>query len=347
MLKRLNLSLEEVEILKELQRNEKYKKDYVKITTLLMLNLGCGFDLVGKSLGIDSSTVRRYLNTYVNVGLDNYLDSNYHINTGKLSSEQKDLLKLELVENFHLTSHSICNWIKVEFDVIYTAEGLVPLLHKLGFSYKKTKLDPCNYDVEKQFKFVDEFERLNDSLSDKEAIYFSDAVHPQHNTKSSYGWILKGEEKEIKAVSGRQRLNINGLLNANNVEEIIAIESPTINMQSTIELYQKLELLNPDKTKIYVICDNARYYKNKTLEEWLKTSKIEQIFLPTYSPNLNIIERLWKFIKKELIHSTFYRTFAQFKESIMAFFQNTKKYEPQLKTLLTLKFHINKKMQTN
>ena len=203
-------------------------------------------------------------------------------------------------------------------------------------------------------KFVEEFEKLNESLSKTEAIYFSDAVHPQHNTKSSYGWILKGEEKEIKAVSGRQRLNINGLLNANNVEDIIAIESPTINMQSTMELYQKLEFMNPDKTKIYVICDNARYYKNKALEEWLKTSKIEQIFLPPlllslskYSPNLNIIERLWKFIKKELIHSTFYRTFSEFKDSVMAFFQNTKKYEPQLKTLLTLKFHINKKMQTN
>ena len=242
----------------------------------------------------------------------------------------------------HLTSQSICNWIKVEFDISYKAEGLVSLLHKLGFSYKKTKLDPCKYDIEKQLKFIEDFEKLNASLSKTEAIYFSDAVHPQHNTKSSYGWILKGEEKEIKAVSGRQRLNINGLLNANNVEDIIAIESPTINMQSTLELYQKLELLN----KIYVICDNAKYYKNKTLEEWLKTSKIEQVFLPPYSPNLNIIERLWKFIKKELIHSTFYRTFAQFKESVMAFFLNTKKYEPQLKTLLTLKFHINKKMQT-
>ena len=126
-------------------------------------------------------------------------------------------------------------------------------------------------------------------------------------------------------------------------------------MQSTMELYQKLELMNPDKTKIYVICDNARYYKNKTLEEWLKTSKVEQIFLPSYSPNLNIIERLrllslvevWKFIKKELIHSTFYRTFAEFKTSVMEFFLNTKKYESHLKTLLTLKFHINKKVQTN
>ncbi len=100
------------------------------------------------------------------------------------------------------------------------------------------------------------------------------------------------------------------------------------------------ELQKNDKYK------NTRYYKNKTLEEWLKTSKVQQIFLPPYSPNLNIIERLWKFIKKELIHSTFYRTFNEFKSSLMAFFDNTKKCKSKLQTLLTLKFHI-KKMQNN
>lgn len=278
MLEKLNLSLEEIELLRELQRNEKYKKDYVKITSILMLNDGLSFEFVSRYLGIDISTVRRYMNSYVSLGLDKYLSSNYHINTGKLSIEQKYLLKLELSTNLHLTSRSICDYIEQEFNVIYTPEGLVPLLHKLGFSYKKTKLEPCNYDVVKQLEFIENFEFLNTNLPETESIYFADAVHPQHNTKSSYGWILKGEEKEIKAVSGRQRLNINGLLNANDVTDIIAIESPTINMQSTIELYKELELRNPNKTKIYVICDNARYYKNKILEEWLKTSKIEQIF---------------------------------------------------------------------
>jgi transposase len=346
MLERINLSKLEIDLLKELQRNEKYKKDYVKITCIIMLNMGMSVEIISISLGLDVTTIRRYGKSFKELGLDKYLESNYHINTGKLNISQKELLKLELSTNFHQTSSSICDWIKTEFEISYTSEGLVPLLHKLGFTYKKTKQEPCNYDIDKQLKFIEEFEKINANLSETEAIYFSDAVHPQHNTKSSYGWILKGEEKEIKAVSGRQRLNINGLLNANNVTDIIAVESPTINMQSTLELYKKLELENLDKTKIYVICDNARYYKNKDLFEWLKTSKIEQVFLPPYSPNLNIIERLWKFLKKEVINSTFYRTFSLFKESVMAFFQNTEKYKKKLETLLTLKFHV-KKMQTN
>ncbi|MFN8578771.1 MAG: winged helix-turn-helix domain-containing protein [Candidatus Sericytochromatia bacterium] len=141
MLEKLNLSLEEIELLRELQRNEKYKKDYVKITSILMLNDGLSFEFVSRYLGIDISTVRRYMNSYVSLGLDKYLSSNYHINTGKLS-RTKIFIEIRIVNKFTSTSRSICDYIEQEFNVIYTPEGLVPLLHKLGFSYKKTKLEP-------------------------------------------------------------------------------------------------------------------------------------------------------------------------------------------------------------
>ncbi len=121
---------------------------------------------------------------------------------------------------------------------------------------------------------------------------------------------------------------------------LITINSETINADSTRALYQKLLDLNPNKERIYVISDNAMYYKNKELNEWLKDNKIVQIFLPPYSPNLNIIERLWKFLKNEVINSTFYRTFDEFKKGISDFFNNIESYEPKLKTLLTNNFHI-------
>ena len=53
--------------------------------------------------------------------------------------------------------------------------------------------------------------------------------------------------------------------------------------------------------KIYIFRDNAKYYSNKEVQEYLKTSKIKEIPLPTYSPNLNPIERLWLFMKKEVL----------------------------------------------
>ncbi len=144
-------------------------------------------------------------------------------------------------------------------------------------------------------------------------------MHPQHNTKPACGWIPKGEDKEIKSNTRRKRVNINGVLNPE-TKEIIVIESKTINAQSTIELYKIIEEMNKDKDKIYVIIDNATYYKNAALKEYLKNSKIEQIFLPPYSPNLNLIERVWKFMKKEVINNEYYEKYSEFKQKILEFF---------------------------
>ena len=71
---------------------------------------------------------------------------------------------------------------------------------------------------------------------------------------------------------------------------------------------------------------------------------IELLYLPTYSPNLNIIERLWKFIKNDCLYSKYYDNFSKFKQAIMLSLEEaqTKKKE-KLKSLLTLNFQTLKK----
>jgi transposase len=118
------------------------------------------------------------------------------------------------------------------------------------------------------------------------------------------------------------------------------VESKSVNAESTFTLYKKLEALHPEAKNSYVICDNARYYKNKVLNENLQGSKIKQVFLPPYSPNLNLIERLWKFMRKKVINHHFYRRFDEFKKAIFDFFENIKDFEAELKTLISWNFHI-------
>ena len=98
--------------------------------------------------------------------------------------------------------------------------------------------------------------------------------------------------------------------------------------------------MNTDKDKIYIIVDNARYYKNAALQDYLKDSKIEQIFLPPYSPNLNLIERVWKFMKKKVINNKYYEKSAEFKQKIFEFFSNIKSYKKELDSLITYNFQI-------
>ncbi|MGZ3634264.1 MAG: IS630 family transposase, partial [Parachlamydiaceae bacterium] len=89
---------------------------------------------------------------------------------------------------------------------------------------------------------------------------------------------------------------------------------------STIAFLQKIEKAYPDKAKIHVFCDNARYYKNKDVHNYLKTSRVKLHFLPPYSPNLNPIERLWKWMKERVLYNTYYSGFDEFKSAIFGFF---------------------------
>ncbi|MCS7018217.1 MAG: transposase, partial [Bernardetiaceae bacterium] len=76
--------------------------------------------------------------------------------------------------------------------------------------------------------------------------------------------------------------------------------------------------------------------------ERLKGTKIKQIFLPAYSPNLNLIERLWKFMRKKVIDSCFYQKFEHFKEKVFEFFEPIAQYQQELETLISWNFHVPK-----
>jgi len=118
-------------------------------------------------------------------------------------------------------------------------------------------------------------------------------------------------------------------------------DDESINAESTIALYRQLEAKHPTGT-IYVIADNARYYRARIVHSYLKNSRVKQLFMPPYSPNLNLIERLWKFMHKEVLHNQYYDTYGKFKQAVYQFFEkiNAGGYAAQLDSLLTENFHI-------
>jgi transposase len=219
------------------------------------------------------------------------------------------------------------------------AQGMQRLLYKLGFSYKQLSLFPSKADLAKQREFVKEYEKLTDNLTDKEEIVFIDGVHPQHNTKSSKAWIESGQEKYILTNTGRVRINLNGAYNPK-TQDVIIREDETINAQSTINLFKQIEEHYTDKDRIFVISDNARYYTCKMLTEFLQDSKIELIHLPPYSPNLNLIERLWKFMRKKVINTKYYEKFSDFRKAIKNFFDNIDTYAEEMGKFIGTKFHL-------
>ena len=156
---------------------------------------------------------------------------------------------------------------------------------------------PGKADEQAQQAFVTERQELLQKPDT--VVYFTDASHPSHNTQPHYGWIKKGKEKQIAANTARQRLNLQGALQLGSTIKAIIDPAETINSQTIIDLYTKL-LQEHEKEKIVVICDNARYHRSRLLAEWLaQHPRMSQKFLPAYSPNLNLIERLWKWMKRK------------------------------------------------
>jgi len=215
----------------------------------------------------------------------------------------------------------------------------VKLLHQLGFVFKKTKLIPSKYDPVAQREFKKKYEKCKNNIKGDEAILFMDGVHPQHNSTCASAWIEKGTVKTIKNNTGRRRISINGVYNSETQETIIH-ESETINAETTIEFLKKIDEYYKNKSRIIIIVDNARYYKNKKVSEYLENSKLEFWFLPPYSPNLNLIERLWKFLRKRVINNKYYESFKEFKSSILDFFKNTDKYKEEIANFIGQKMQL-------
>ena len=334
------LTPEQVGILKGMHRSTKDGKKRDRIKTILFLHRGFSMKETAELLLLDEATVRTIRNRFLSDGMNEFLKDSYVLYAGKLTDTQKKSVQSFVRENIVLDSIRVIEFIKVQWNITYTRSGIVNLLHSLNFTYKKTKLVPSKANLLKQTLHVFRYRMLAIIKTENEIAYFIDGVHPLHNAISSYGWIEIGKEKHIKANTGRDRVNINGAYSLES-QDVVMITSESINAQSTIELYQKLEEKHPDKETIYVFRDNARYYANKDVQEYLETSRIKEIPLPPYSPNLNPIERLWLFMKKNLFYGQYYEHFSDFKEAITKFFgEDFHLYRDRLKTFITDDFHV-------
>ena len=328
--------------LEVLARTTKDAKIAKRILVILALNDGWTIRDIAKLFLLDEDTVAKWKNRYLRRHLfTDWLATTNNGYSGKLTVNQK--MEIEhYVETETITDATeLVTYIKDHYNLDYTVNGTTKLLHRLGFVYKQTTLIPGKLDETKQVEFKQMYEKLRDNLLKDEIIMFGDGVHPSHNVHATKAWIKKGQDKQVPTNTGRKRLNINGVLNIKTME-VITYFSETINAEETIHLFDKIQITYPNKKKIYLILDNARYYKNKLIKAYLKKRKcrIKLIFLPAYSPNLNFIERLWHFMKKYIIGIKHWDSFKEFEAHIHEFFDNIKDYEQQLRQFIGTEMHL-------
>jgi transposase len=332
------LDKQELAELRAAHRRALNVREAYRINAVILLGKGRAVSDVADALLFDPETVRTYFKRYKNGGLEALLRMNYVGSEALLDDVQLAVLDRHLQEHLHLSAESVARWVEKQGGVCYAPSGMAAVLRRLGYVYKRPKLVPGKADPDAQKAFLEKYENLKKNSDEGDVLLFMDATHPQHNPVIGRGWI-KRQAHPIKSNTGRRRLNINGAIDIQGMSAEFRFDD-TVDAVSTIALFEQIERAHPQAKRITIVCDNARYYRSKAVAEYLKDSRIEQLFLPPYSPNLNLIERFWKFFKRKVLYNRYHESFNAYKAACEQFFRELDSHERQLRSLLTENFEI-------
>lgn len=170
----------------------------------------------------------------------------------------------------------------------------------------------------------------------------SDPSHPTHNAIPAPLWQERGTLHTITVQSntGRQRVTIVGGVNIVTNEPTVLVTVSNCDRDLIKTYLDEIRKQYSHARKIILILDNAAYQKSKEVRAYAKERSIYFRFLPPYAPNLALVERVWKFMKKKLFHGKYYKTFDEFVDAICEFFKDWDTYKDEVRSLLTLNFEI-------
>jgi transposase len=178
--------------------------------------------------------------------------------------------------------------------------------------------------------------KLDEALAGQGHVFFVDAAHFVFGTFLCCLWSFA--RVYMRAASGRQRFNVLGAWNAVTRELVAVTNTTVVNSQTMCELLRKIADLGLSGP-ITLVLDNARYQHNALVKALAAELGISLLFLPSYSPNLNLIERLWKFTKRRALYGRYHPTFSDFQAAIQEVLDGlTTKYAEPLASLMTLNF---------
>ena len=301
--------------------------------------LDLSHQMIAKIVGVHRDTVTDYIKMYNIGGLELIYKIGYGTNKSALEKEKESLLDY-FEQNPPHTINGAKEKIKELTGLERSPSQVRVWMKSHGLKYRKTGQIPAKANPEVQQEYVDKV--LNPLIlrAENEEIHllFMDAAHFVMGVFLSCLWSIK--RVFVKSSSGRKRYNVLGVANAISKEIHIWTNQTYINSESIIDFFEQLYAHYYDKP-IYIVMDNARYQKCQLVKYVAWQFNIHLIYLPPYSPNLNIIERLWKWVKKEALYARYYENFDLFQEAINTAIQKANTtHKEKIRTLLNLKFQM-------
>jgi transposase len=294
---------------------------------------------ISKICGLHRNQVREWVRILEAEGIEALYKNNYGTNKSELDHFSESILD-SFRKHPPMNTHEAKARIEEMTGISRSPSQIRAFMKRHGLRYIKTGHVPAKADMEKQRKWVKE--TLDPAIEEARngvcQLLFLDAAHFVLQPFICALWCVS--RLFVKASAGRNRINVLGAVNALTKEVITCSNTSYITAETIVDFLKQLRL-HYGNMPLKIVLDNARYQHCKLVQQQAEQLGITLLFLPAYSPNLNIIERLWKFTKKKILYARYYATPELFHQAITGFFQNiNKKYHSELKTLLTLNFQF-------
>jgi len=310
-----------------------------KLLVIIMHHEGANNSFISSCMNLSANTVTNYIKLYRSGSIGELIENRYYCPSSSLEpfmqciecsfkitpvQNAKDAVaRIEKMTGFKLSESQVRRTMK-----------------KMGMSLRKCSSIPSKADPQLQFTFYCEHmkPRLEEASKGKRKVFFVDAAHFVLGAFLGMVWCFV--RPFIKTSPGRQRYNVLGAVDSHSKEIISIKNTGYINALTVCELIEKIRT-KYEEDSITLILDNARYQRCKAVMQRAEELNVELLFLPSYSPNLNLIERLWKLVKKRCLANRYYENFDKFKNAIDHCLEKLSNEDnAELASLLTLKFQF-------
>jgi transposase len=326
-----------------LNKNSRARK---KCLMVYLRKKGYQREEVAELLRIDEDTVTNYTKKYDESGLQGLLEENYHHTKSQLEPYTEQLKELFNKQVPHTVNQAI-EMIDKETGICLKPSACREFLRKIGMKCRRCGVVPGKaMDDDKQRKAQQEFHdkqlqsTLDEAKQGKRTVLFVDAAHFVMGAFLGMVWCFV--RLLLPSASGRKRHNVLGAYDPIKHEAITITNDTYINQDVFCEFLDKIaNVYTSSGRPITLILDNARYQKCQSVAKKAKELNIELLYLPPYSPNLNLIERLWRFVKKQVLYSKHYDRFDTFRNSINTCISDLgTRFKNEMQSLMTMNFQL-------
>jgi transposase len=316
-----------------------------KLTVLWLKHQGLTHDDIARLAGVSRSSVQRYLAEFLQGGLEAICRHPWKGQRGVLDNHQPALGDY-FRQHPPRSAQEAQQVIEQRTGIRRGLTQVRRFLHRLGLQPRRIAAVPLppkttaeeHARVQRQF-LDDELEPvLAEARAGHRDVYFVDGAHFVYAV--FLGWVWCAVRWFIRSASGRKRYNLLGALHAVSHQLIQVANHTYLNAESVCALLRAVAAASVGRP-ITLVLDNARYQKCAVVQELARSLGITLLYLPGYSPNLNLIERIWKFVKKQSLRAVYHATYEEFTGAIdQCLGQLATTHKAEMDSLLTHNFQM-------